>query len=32
MADTYINGVRVPFLPARGVDGLKATDADRGHT
>ncbi len=23
MADTYINGVRVPFLPARGVDGLK---------
>jgi flagellar operon protein len=24
MADTYINGVRVPFLPARGVDGLKA--------
>ena len=24
MADTYVNGVRVPFLPARGVDGLKA--------
>ncbi len=23
MADTYVNGVRVPFLPARGVDGLK---------
>jgi flagellar operon protein len=23
MADTYINGVRVPFLPARGVDGFK---------
>jgi len=22
MADTIINGVRVPFLPARGVDGL----------
>jgi flagellar operon protein len=26
MADTYVNGVRVPFLPARGVDGFK----DRG--
>jgi flagellar operon protein len=23
MADTYVNGVRVPFLPARGVDGFK---------
>jgi flagellar operon protein len=23
MADTYVNGVRVPFLPARGVEGLK---------
>lgn len=23
MADTYVNGVRVPFIPARGVDGLK---------
>ncbi len=23
MADTYIHGVRVPFVPARGVDGLK---------
>jgi flagellar operon protein len=23
MADTYINGVRVPFVPARGVEGLK---------
>jgi flagellar operon protein len=23
MADTYINGVRVPFLPARGVEGFK---------
>jgi flagellar operon protein len=23
MADTYVNGVRIPFLPARGVDGLK---------
>ena len=23
MADTYINGVRVPFVPARGVEGFK---------
>jgi flagellar operon protein len=23
MADTYINGVRVPFVPARGVEGVK---------
>jgi flagellar operon protein len=23
MADTLINGVKVPFLPARGIDGLK---------
>jgi flagellar operon protein len=23
MADNYINGVRVPFVPARGVEGLK---------
>jgi len=23
MADTYINGVRVPFVPARGTEGLK---------
>lgn len=23
MADTVVNGVRVPFLPAQGVDGLK---------
>jgi flagellar operon protein len=23
MADTYVNGVRVPFLPAGGVDGLR---------
>jgi flagellar operon protein len=23
MADTYVNGVRVPFLPAQGVDGLR---------
>jgi hypothetical protein len=23
MADTYINGIRVPFLPPRGVEGLK---------
>jgi flagellar operon protein len=23
MADTYINGVRVPFVPARGPEGLK---------
>ena len=23
MADTIINGVQVPFIPARGVDGLK---------
>jgi flagellar operon protein len=27
MADTYINGVRVPFVPARGVDGLKERPA-----
>ena len=27
MADTYVNGVRVPFLPARGVDGLKERTA-----
>jgi flagellar operon protein len=27
MADTYINGVRVPFVPARGVDGLKGRPA-----
>jgi flagellar operon protein len=23
MGDTYVNGVRVPFLPARGVEGFK---------
>jgi len=23
MADTYINGVRVPFVPARGTEGVK---------
>ncbi len=23
MADTYVNGVRIPFLPVHGVDGLK---------
>jgi flagellar operon protein len=23
MADTYINGVRVPFVPARGVEGFR---------
>jgi flagellar operon protein len=27
MADTYVNGVRVPFLPARGVDGFKERTA-----
>jgi flagellar operon protein len=27
MADTYINGVRVPFVPARGVQGLKERPA-----
>lgn len=27
MADTYINGVRVPFVPARGVEGLKERPA-----
>jgi len=30
MADTYINGVRVPFLPARGVDGLKQRTQTEG--
>lgn len=27
MADTYINGVRVPFVPARGTEGLKERPA-----
>lgn len=27
MADTYINGVRVPFVPARGPEGLKERPA-----
>lgn len=30
MADTYINGVRVPFVPARGVEGLKERPAAGG--
>ena len=30
MADTYINGVRVPFVPARGVQELKERPAVGG--
>jgi|WetSurMetagenome_2_1015567.scaffolds.fasta_scaffold672632_1 flagellar operon protein len=30
MADTYINGVRVPFVPTRGVEGLKGKQPAAG--
>jgi flagellar operon protein len=29
MSDTFINGVRVPFLPARGVEGLKESSLEK---